>query len=245
MNISRFLEAVSGFDDYLDKRSIERAEKYAQDKTDLEILTDAKEGKRNALVYIYHQGKKIITHVFWKYFMGPNKRFAQKRILSGDDKLFAAEAFLLLAGNSDIVVGNGPLGTFNPEIYKPHDQIKKFNYYFERYLMRMAFSIISERKRRGMTGQGAAEKVSISSYDTYGDNIEPEGNHANDHLEMEDAIKDFISKLKGKRKEVMSLRMKGKDYQEIADIMGYSNLRTVERIVKDLGKDFKAEYGLA
>jgi len=150
-----------------------------------------------------------------------------------------------LTGNSDLVGGGGPLSTFDDSLYKDGDKIKKFNYYFGRYLQRLAFAIINDRKKKGVTGQNAVNDVSHSSYDEVQGNNLRVTDEENDSLAMEDAIRSFTAKLDGKNKEVMELRMQGKSNKEIADILGYSNVRTVEFKVKKLGTMFRNEYKLA
>lgn len=238
--------AITTFDDMVSPADLERAQaKFGQDNF-RNVIDAAKQGDSDAINLIFHLSKNVIAKAFFKYFLG-DKKYWKQRIDAGDDKIFAAEAYEMIADS--FKKGKGPLSTFNPDKFANDDKIvDRLRYYIFRYAEGLSFKILRERLRGGMGGnipQELSGQQLVSSYDAYLDNSGEVATSDSfvDDVEIQDAFAKFLAYLEveyPKLYPIMLYRVKGLSYKEIASKIGRTEQSVFGNVKKayDLYKSF-------
>ena len=126
------------------------------------IISDARNGKDIAMVYLIKQSKNRLLNVFWKYFIGSNlsNKGKAQRISNGDFDDFC---------NSLIVEGAyKAIKAFDESKYlKDTDKLHSWEYYLGQYVMKEAFMENNRNYGKDPT-EGAVhpDDESITSSDT-------------------------------------------------------------------------------
>lgn len=243
----RLQEGISTFDLWVDgKRFNAAVQKYLPlSKTQegqKQILQAARSGDSVAADFLFSAYKKIIAKAFWTYYLGPNKRYHQRRLEQGADADFASVAYNMLIGDE----GTSPYKTFNPDKFTPEaDLIKQFGYYLYRYLQNEAIKMIRAERMGGMTGNlKQGEDVSTVGYEDHFENSrEAATADFSSDVDMKLTLEAFLKKLRAespKQYQIFTSRLKGKSLQEIADELGQSQqaIRNQMKQVQDKYNDF-------
>lgn len=205
------------------------------------IIKLAQEDDINAKIVLYAESTKMVAHVFWKNFMGPNKKIWKSRLDKGDDMYFAGEAFEVL---------DKALNSFNINKYSNTDILRNFQFWYGRYLRMRAVKLNKEEAKHGATGKGTL-KQPVASLDTGIGKGEKSLSHP-DHASatnLEDALNSYIDKLKNaddstsaKLLQALEGRLQGQSAEDIAADLGMSdwNFRKLMRTLKD----DMTQYGL-
>ena len=211
------------------------------------LIQMAQEGNRDAQMVLYRKSRQMIAYVFWKNFIG-NKKFAPRRLDRGDDDVYATEAWDAM---------QKALDSFDVSRYMGEpDVLKKWNYWFNRYLKYLAIRLNREIDRQGFTGIGDVSGLQVHSMprDDEGeefDNVSlSDPSHTGDidldaSLEryMQDLQRDMeTSRKKEQLYKILQARMEGHDLDTIA-----ADLGTTKWNVRKLMRELKADmdrYGL-
>jgi len=185
----------------------------------LKILNDAKNGSTVAADYLFYQYRPIIAKAFWKYFLGPNKKYHAQRIAAEADKDFASLAYHMLLGAED----PSPYRTFQPSKFDSKaNLIKQFGYYLYRYLQNEAIKLIRAESLKGMTGNVAStDDVKVSTYDS-DEEISTQDTSITD-VDFKETWLAYLKKLKKdypKYYDVIKLRSRGLNLNQIASRLG-------------------------
>jgi len=186
----------------------------------LQILNDAAEGNTVAADFLFDLFKKIISKAFWKYYLGPDKKYHAPKIRAGGDKDFASMAYEMLLGSGE----TSPYDTFKPTKFtSAADLLKQFGYYLYRYLQNEAFKLIRAEKMGGMTGnvKQDGEAVSVAGYEDHFENSEDASaaDSFTGEVEMQETIRTFLIYLKKTKKiyyDVFLAKLKGASIEEVA-----------------------------
>lgn len=211
-----------------------------------QILAAAKQGDSVAADYLFLVFKKIIARVFWKYYLGPDKKYYRKRIEEGAAEEFATIAYSLLLGGGSA----SPYNTFNLDKFTGEaDLIKQFGYYFYRYLQNESIKAIRADKMAGMTGNVSKdETVSTVSYEdtvenNLGDSVSYSSPSFEGNLADRDAYNQFLAELKSDEPvlyEILMKRMSGLTSNQIARQMGISGqtIRNYTQKIKQIYQSY-------
>lgn len=259
-----YTEALSTFDSWIspvrqNKANAVYADLAKTQEGQLKILDDAKSGNTTAADFLFTLYKRIIAKVFWKYFLGPDKKYHQARIISGDDNDFASVAYSMLLGDSEEA---SPYETFKPSKFSASaDLLKQFGYYFYRYLQNEAVKMIRARNLGGMTGNishtvgrkkdislKSPDNIAISSYEDHFENDKLLSSSDNYTSEIDSKItwEAFLRKLRKnnpKYYNIIRLRLNGLDISQVADELGISD-QSVRNYLKDIKRQYDAFIGV-
>lgn len=156
------------------QRNVAKAMAYAEGKSDLEIITDAKAGNTDAVNFIFHRMGGIIYKGFQLYTGTSFRGDKEEAYLE-----YASEAYLLLKSGSTYTTGS-PLETFDPSKYDKLGTklLDNFAYYYKQYLKMMIRNWHAESNRKGLTGNGAGDaKFSSIDYMNDADDSDHAGNN--------------------------------------------------------------------
>lgn len=211
------------------------------------LIQMAQEGNRDAQMVLYRKSRQMIAYVFWKNFIG-NKKFAPRRLDRGDDDVFATEAWDAM---------QKALDSFDVSQYMGEsDVLKKWNYWFNRYLKYLAIRLNRDIGRQGFTGMGDSSGLQIHSMprDDEGEEFDTvslsDPSHTGDidldaSLEryMQDLQRDMeTSRKKEQLYKILQARMEGHDLDTIAADLGTSKWN-VRKLMRELKADMD-KYGL-
>jgi|LSQX01.3.fsa_nt_gb RNA polymerase sigma factor (sigma-70 family) len=241
-------EAISTFDTWVDRNRAEKAlaTYYELSKTQdgqKHILTSASEGDSTAADYLFLTYKKIIAKAFWTYYLGPERRFHQRRLNAGADEDFASMAYEMLLGGE----GTSPFKTFNPDKFTSSaDLIKQFGYYYYRYLQNEAVKMIRAEKMGGVAGNiPKGEEVSAVGYDDYFDNTVAASTPDSfvDEINLQETLRSFLNLLKKENTtyyEIFKGRLQQESIKDIAERLGVSDqsIRNHLKKIQQMYKEF-------
>lgn len=245
MDIVKLIESVVAFDKYLSKSDIDKAMKIYPDiknrNTQLKLLKDAKKRKLDAVNLLFYLYKGLISKAFWKFYLGPDKKYYAHRIKNREDYDFASKAYELLASGASGTTS--PWKTFNPDKFSDKtDLIKKFGYYFYRYLQSEAFKMIRQNKLKGLSGNvSSSEEVSVASYeDTYEGDEQTSVASETENIDLAVTLDSFEESLPEKYKKVFRLKRQGMSFADIAKKVGVSiiSIRNYMADIKELWDDY-------
>lgn len=241
-------EAISTFDTWVDRNRAEKAlaTYYKLSKTQdgqKEILKQASNGNGEAADYLFLTYKKIIAKAFWAYYLGPDKRYHQRRLSAGADEDFASMAYAMLLGGE----GTSPYKTFNPDKFTPSaDLIKQFGYYYYRYLQNEAMKMIRAEKMGGVAGNvPKGEEVSTVGYEDHFDNTTEASTPDSfvDEINLQETMRAFLAKLKQENEmyyEIFKGRLRQESFDTIASRLGVSaqSIRNHLKKIHQMYKEF-------
>jgi len=238
-SIERLLEATDAFNKYISESEINKAiEAYGDLKdrsTQLLVLQDAKDGDLGAVNLLYYLYKGLTAKAFWTYYLGPDKKYWPARLRAGEDYDFASRAYELLASGSE--GKTSPYTTFNAQSFDMKtDLIKKFGYYFFRYLQNEAFKMIRQKKHQGLTGNiSQTAPIEVASYEDVYDNS-VEASPVEEDLDLKITLDDFTDSLSTRYKKVFSLKRQGYPVNDIAEKLGvaHGSIRNYLKDIKEL-----------
>lgn len=237
-SLKKFLEAGSSVLDnvlssWLKPSAVNSAkEKYSSLEStrdgQLKILSAARSGEEDAVIYLYDQYLPLIRKVYWKYFIGPNKNYGKDKFQQEAVYDFISTAYEMLAGHGE----TSPYKTFNPDKFSVETNIvKQFSYYFFRYLQNEAIKLARSMTKGAFSNaklnseDSPEEKVSVSSYEDYLDNSTETA--TDDHAEavtlrvMLNDFKDWLEANKDdKYTTVWNMKFQGYSMAEIAKALG-------------------------
>lgn len=244
---------ISTFDNWVTGARAEKAIRMCSEQVKTregqeDLLKEASEGSTIAADYLFIRYRKVISKAFWKYYMGPDKKYWKARLEAGEDRDFASTAYETLVGKAD----PNPYDTFKPTKFTVEtDIIKLFGYYLYRYLQNEAFKIIRSSKKYGMTGN--VKKGDDFSVESYHSDADPErgekvsvGPTYVEEIEMKDTISLFLKKLKRIKPiyyDVFKLRLTGLTVKDVAEKLGVteSTIRNHLASIKVLYTNFVGE----
>ncbi|MCA1800705.1 MAG: hypothetical protein LC650_05375 [Actinobacteria bacterium] len=205
----------------------------------------AQEGDPDALLFLYRKSRRAIGYVFWKHFIGPNKRFLARRLSRGDDDFFAAEAWHVMLK---------ALESFDVSKYAREatdNFLGKWHWWFQQYLKNATIRLNKEIDRQGFTGVGAQAgdmpTTTSMPVDDAGRDVETVNlshpSHASE-IETEESLRQYMddlkrdvdtSKDKREKFDLLNYRLEGMSIEDIAEIMGTTawNIRKKLRSLKD------------
>ncbi len=245
MNIVKLLEGTDAFNKYLSQADIEKAQaQYPNLKdraTQIRVIGDAKQGDLEAVNLLYHTFKGLTAKAFWKYYLGPDKKYWPSRIRAGEDYDFASKAYELLASGD--TGKTSPYATFNLDKFSDKtDLIKKFGYYFFRYLQNEAFKMLRAKKMQGLSGNvPKAEEINVASYeDVYDNTSETAVESETESIDLKLTLDSFIETLPEKYKQVFNLKRQGMGILDIAKKLGISHgsVRSYMEKIKELWDEY-------
>lgn len=210
------------------------------------LIQMAQEGDRDAMMVLYRKSRQMIAYVFWKNFIGA-KKFAGRRLDRGDDDLFATEAWDAM---------EKALQSFDVSRYVGEpDVLKKWNYWFNRYLKYTAIRLNREINRQGFTGVGDSSPMSVSMpHDDEGQEIDSmslsDPSHTQD-VDLEASLERYMQDLERDREQskkrrqfhdILQARLAGHDIATIAADLGTTEWN-VRKIMRELKQDME-QHGL-
>jgi hypothetical protein len=250
--MERLQEGISTFDEWVsDQRFNKAMQQYlplakTQDGQK-KILAAAAGGDTVAADYLFSAYKKIIAAAFWKYYLGPERRYHSKRLEAGADEDFASVAYTMLLGAE----GTSPFKTFNASKFTAEaDLIKQFGYYYYRYLQNEAVKMIRSEKLGGLSGGvDKGTEVSMVGYEDHFENSEEAASSDSftDEIDLKETIAAFLKKLKRSDSpvdyEIFKGRLKQKSTTVLASELGMSAqaIRNHLASIAALYKDFVGE----
>ena len=222
----------------------------ASDENAPELLRLAQVGNQDALLVLYRKSRQAIGYVFWKNFIGPNKRFLGRRLDRGDDDLFASEAWARMMD---------ALESFDVDKYdteRTTNFIGKWHWWFMQYLRSMAIQLNKNIDAQGFTGVGDNSGLRVSSMpeDDEGKEVSSvslSSPGSEREIETESALDAFMKDLErdlstSKRKRslhtILQYRLEGRDLDEIAELMGTSTWN-IRKLMRELKQEM-TDYGL-
>lgn len=249
---------IKTFDLWIPTARVEKAvrlctEQAATQEGQKELLQQASEGDSIATDYLYFRFKKLIASVFWKTYLGPDKKYWKARINAREDEDFASYAYEVLSGRSD----PSPYNSFKPGKFdKKADLIKLFGYYLYRYLQHESRKLIKANKMQGMTGNvGKNDDIQVSTYSEVGDenpnttsavaNMTATTDSSYEATEVKETLKAFLAELKQsnyKSYTIFKLRLTGLTPYDIAEKLGVSH-QTVHQKLKDIKQQYFSFIG--
>ena len=228
MNIVRLLEATDAFNKYLSQSDVDKAmatyPNIKDRKTQLKVLKDAKNGDLNAVNLLYYTYKGLTSKAFWKYYLGPDKKYWPSRLRAGEDYDFASRAYELLASPD---AKTSPYKTFDIKKFSPEtDLIKKFGYYFFRYLQSEAFKMLRAKGMQGLSGNiPQNEEINVASYEDVNDNSEEASSPSGtEDIDLRLTLDSFTDTLPAKYKKVFELKRQGMGVLDIAKTLGIAHV---------------------
>lgn len=245
-------EGVSTFDNWVSPRRTDAAKNAYRDiaftqEGQLKILADAAEGKHEAADLLFDLYKKIISKAFWKYYLGPDKKYHAPRIRAGADKDFASMAYEMLLGAGE----TSPYATFKPSKFTDKaDLLKQFGYYLYRYLQNEAVKAIRLDKMGGVAGNvdTTAGVVSTVGYEDHFENSEEAASvdastAETDIKETIRAFLPFLKKIRPLYHDIFVSRLENNDIEATAEKLGISgqSVRNHLRAIKEIYDDFTGE----
>lgn len=245
MEITKLLEATDAFNQYISAAEVDKAKKkYPNTKdreTQLQVIADAKNGDVDASNLLYDRFKSITAKAFWKYYLGPDKKFWPARLRAGEDYDFASRAYeLLVSGDT----GKGsPYSTFNPEKFSAStDIIKKFGYYFYRYMQNEAFKMLRKKGLGGISGNIPKDAdLNVASYeDVYDNTSETAVDSGTEDIDLRLTMDSFTDTLPDKYKKVFELKRNGASIEDIASQLGIhpNSIRNYLGAIKELWDEY-------
>lgn len=228
MYIEKLLEAVNAFDSYLSRSEVEESRlKYPDLKdrnTQLQLLKDARAGNLDAVNVLYDEYKGLTAKAFWQYYLGPDKKYWPSRIRAGEDYDFASRAYELLASPN---LKTSPYNTFDPNKFTTSTNlVKKFGYYFFRYLQNEAFKMLRKKGLKGIAGNIPKDtNIEVASYeDVYDNSSEASAESHAEDIDLRVTLDSFLDTLPNKFKKVFSLKRSGYSINDIAEKLGISHV---------------------
>ncbi len=238
MDIIKLVESTDAFNQYLSAADIEEAQKaYPNLKdraTQIQVINDAKAGNLQAVNLLYHKFKGLTTKAFWTYYLGPDKKYWASRIRAGEDYDFASKAYELLASGG--TNKTSPYNTFNPDKFSAKtDLIKKFGYYFFKYLQNEAFKMIRKKGLHGLSGNIPQDaNLEVASYeDVYDNSNETAVASQTNSIDLNLTLDSFIDTLPVKYKKVFDLKRQGYSVDDISAELGIHSV-SVRNYMKDI-----------
>ncbi len=241
MDIIKLLEATDAFNKYIPQSEIAKAKlKYPNLKdraAQLQLIEDAKNGNQDAIALLYHLFKGLTAKAFWTYYLGPDKKYWPSRLRAGEDYDFASKAYELLASGSK--AKTSPYATFDASKFSAKtDLIKKFGYYFYRYLQNEAFKMLRKKGLQGLSGNIPKDaNISVASYEnTYDNSNEASSNDSSiEDIDTKLTLDSFTQTLPLKLKKVFILKRKGASIDDIAKQLNVhaNSVRTYMKDIKD------------
>ncbi len=215
----------------------------ASDEYAPEVLLMAQEGDSDALLFLYRKSRQAIGFVFWKYFIGPNKRFLARRLQRGDDDFFAAEAWhVMLKALQSFDVSKYAYGA-------TENFLGKWHWWFQQYLKNATIRLNKEIDREGFTSVPDGEMPATHSMpvDDAGKDVDTISLSRPSHdreIETQSALEQYMADLKrdvdtSKKKrnfyDLLTYRLEGVSIDDIADLMDTTpwNIRKQLRMLKD------------
>jgi len=215
-----------------------------------DLIRLAQAGNHDALMVLYRRSRQAIAYIFWKNFIGPNKRYVGRRLDRGDDDLFAAEAWDTM---------EKALTSFDPDKYDTADTVNflgKWHYWFQQYLKATAIRLNKEIERQGFTGVGDSAGLHVDPMpedpehpDRGAISLSEPGLER--EMEVEDALQSFIQDLRAdidtnRRKrilhDILTMRLEGQDIDTIADQLG-TTAWNIRKYMRDLKGEMQ-RYGI-
>lgn len=218
------------------------------DKYAPELVRLAQNGSEDAKMILYKNSLRSIAFVFFKNFLGPNKRVWRNRIHNGDDQLFAVEAYQRL---------DDALRSFDVDKYASTtiNFLGKWHYWYRQYLTSLAIKLNKEIADQGFTGVRGTDSVKTQSMPTGEQGEErysvslSSPSTATAAIDTEDALTAYRKSLSRSSRasdqqlnRVLQLRLDGYDYDDIADQLGVSRAR-VYSLLRDL-KQSMTDFGV-
>ncbi len=240
MNIVKLLEATDAFNKYLSETDIEQAKAQYPDlrdrATQIKVIEDAKQGNLDAVNLLYFLFKGLTAKAFWSYYLGPDKKYWPSRLRAGEDYDFASKAYELLASGD--TGKTSPYATFNPDKFSAKtDLIKKFGYYFFRYLQNEAFKMLRKKGMQGISGNIPKDaNLSVESYEDVHDNTnETAVASGTEDIDLKLTLDSFVDTLPFKYKKVFNLKRQGMSMEDIGAELGIhqNSVRTYMKDIKD------------
>lgn len=234
MDIVKLLEATDAFNKYLSQSDVDQAmSKYPNVKdhaTQIQVIEDAKAGNLDAVNLLYHTYKGLTAKAFWTYYLGPDKKFWPARLRAGEDYDFASKAYELLASGD--TGKTSPYSTFDPKKFSAKtDIIKKFGYYFFRYLQNEAFKMIRKKGLQGISGNIPKDvDISVASYEDVPDTAVESGT---EDIDLKLTLDSFVDTLPTKYKKVFNLKRTGLSIDDIASELGIHSV-SVRNYMSDI-----------
>lgn len=238
-------EAIGTFDNWIDDNRLNAAvikwqPKRKTQEGQKEILKAAASGDATAADFLFLTYTKLISRAFWKYYIGPDKRYSRVKLANQEDKEFASVAYTILLGKEK----PNPHKSFNPDVFdKDADLIKQFGYYFYNYLGNYSRKTYRKAAAAGLTGRPQNEEIRVVSYDRLGGSLsDPDQHSFEDEVVLEHSLKQYVQLLKDTNEkfyDIFMLRAKGKTVDEVAEILGFTrqsirlNLITMKEIYDD------------
>lgn len=210
------------------KKAQDTYDKLAQTQAgQLQILKDAQNGNPVAADYLYSKYLLIAAKAFNKYYLGPDKIAARKKIANGDEATIAQDAYAMLMGASDNPKKYiSPYAKFNPDLFsKDTDLIKQFSFYFYRYFQNHCIKAARKEARNGIAGGKSFGRSNANAKDVAGDDV-PEDTPSNQvsfdaayndnystgedftkEIDVQETLKSFLSYLKTEVKNDMYYKL--------------------------------------
>lgn len=237
---------IKGFDSLIQGINIKQIQHELQGLSFREILKLAKNKNMTALYWIYYLSRDVLAKAFFKYFLG-DKKYWKRRLEAGDDYVFAAECFEMLASPT------GPLFAFNPDVFSSDEKIiDRAKYYIYRYAQALAFKILRERLLGGLSGnipKNIDKENLVTSYEAYLENSDllASSDSFTDDIEIREVFAKFLVFLQKNYPKLYPLmldRIRGLSYKEIAQKTSKTEQSVFMNVKKayDLYKDFIGVY---
>lgn len=169
-----------------------KANAFAEDKTEREIIEAAQAGNKDAVNYLFLKSGKFIFNAF-KTYTGPVTEYFRRAVQNGDYEMFVAECYAMLKDPEKT-----PLATFDCSKYEDldDDMLRHFGFYYLQYAKALAKRIKTKDDRMGITGNiPKDDKVSRISLDYTNDNKD-DSDHAGNN-KFEDYVLDAAEKNSG------------------------------------------------
>lgn len=203
----------------------------------LQILEEARDGDRDAIIYLYKTYLPLVLKAYWKYFIGPDKKAGSNKITQEGAQDFLTHAYELLSDTNE----TSPYKTFDPSKFDDNaNLIKQFSYYFFRYLQNEAIKL-AKKYNKGAFSSYSFGKEGKNTHDMFnGDMMNPEEHRlsiddnseevAPDHSDSTDLkiiLDDFTEWLRNKEdkrySKIFILKRKGYSLKDIAEKMNLTS----------------------
>lgn len=268
MDIQKIIESIHfeeavGFPEMFNSGQISKAESIYKPLEDTQegqkqILKDASEGNMDAVIYLYDKFKGLTRKVFYKYYLGPEKQYAQSKLDNNEVMDFLSVALSMLAGLTE----PSPYKAYNPEVFSSDTNlVNQFSYYYFRYLQNEAFKLL--RKNRGKNTikrketqiddngevMGDSEEKSTPtevSYDEYFSNSDEAATEDfSDSQNLTMIFDDFEKWLANKGEkylDIWKMRRQDVSFADIADKLGYARPQIARNKFEIIKKWFIEKY---
>lgn len=252
-NLEIMLEAADlSFESFVSPTAQKKANEAWADRVktqegQLECLEAAENGQEEAVNYLYVRFLPLIRSAFWKYLIGPNRKYLSSKINSGEAEEFGNTAYTMIAGAES----PSPYKTFDPSKFSENtDLINQFSYYFYRYLQAASFKIIRAHKSGSISSSNDdedKEKPVDISYDEYmsnsADAATPDESPRTDLNLIFDDFSEWLGKEKGPEyKGVFDLVRQGYNFIDITEELELDNPQQARNIFNRIKKYFRSQY---